>query len=79
MAQMCLRVHPDKTRLVYCQDGERRGIVLPVRGDPLLQRVSTYLRRRAQRQYERLRTYKRFQRWWSELLQRAPAYSSAGR
>ena len=25
MAQVGLRVHPDKTRIVYCQDGKRRG------------------------------------------------------
>lgn len=39
---------------------------------PLLQRVSTYLRRWAQRKYKRLRTYKRFKQWWTGLLQRAP-------
>jgi group II intron reverse transcriptase/maturase len=25
MAQVGLRLHPDKTRIVYCQDGQRRG------------------------------------------------------
>jgi retron-type reverse transcriptase len=25
MEQVGLRLHPDKTRIVYCQDGERRG------------------------------------------------------
>jgi hypothetical protein len=39
---------------------------------PLLQRVSTYLKRWAQKKYKRLRTYKRFKRWWTGLLQRAP-------
>ena len=33
--------------------------------DPLLQRVSTYLRRWAGKKYRRLRAYKRFQRWWT--------------
>lgn len=32
---------------------------------PLLRRVSTYLRRSAGRKYKRLRTYKRFKRWWT--------------
>jgi RNA-directed DNA polymerase len=150
MAQVGLRVHPDKTRIVYCKDGKRRGDhehtsftflgytfrarkarakngsyfcsflpamsaeALKAKSDrlrrmrihrrtdltldglaewlnpitagwlnyygrfyrsvmvPLLQRVSTYLRRWAQRKYKRLRTYKRFQRWWTGLLQRAP-------
>ena len=40
--------------------------------DPLLQRVNTYLRRWAGRKYKRLRTIKRFKRWWTGLLQRAP-------
>ena len=40
--------------------------------DPLLQRVSTYLRRWAGRKYKRLRAVKRFERWWTGLLQRAP-------
>jgi hypothetical protein len=39
---------------------------------PLLRRVSTYLRRWAQRKYKRLRTYKRFKAWWTGLLGRAP-------
>jgi len=25
MEQVGLRLHPDKTRIVYCQDGRRRG------------------------------------------------------
>ena len=40
--------------------------------DPLLQRVNTYMRRWAGRKYKRLRTIKRFKRWWTGLLQRAP-------
>ena len=39
---------------------------------PLLLRVSFYLRRWAARKYKRLRTYKRFKRWWTRLLQREP-------
>ena len=150
MAQVGLTVHPDKTRIVYCKDGKRRGEhehtsftflgytfrarkarakngsyfssflpamsneALKAKSDrlrkmrihrrtdlsledlaerlnpvtagwinyygrfypsvmvPLLQRVSTYLKRWAQRKHKRLRTYKRFQRWWTGLLKRAP-------
>lgn len=39
---------------------------------PLLRRVSLYLRRWAGRKYKRLRTFKRFQRWWTGLLERDP-------
>lgn len=39
---------------------------------PLLLRVSFYLRRWAARKYKRLRTYKRFKRWWTGLLERQP-------
>ena len=151
MSEVGLRLHPEKTRVVYCSDGKRRGkhehtqftflgftfrarkaqnskdgsyftSVLPaistealkaksaelrrmrihrrtnlilddlarwlnpiVAGwmnyygryyrsaiTPLLQRVSTYLRRWAGKKYKRLRTYKRFKRWWAGLLQREP-------
>ena len=41
--------------------------------DPLLRRVSTYLRRWAGKKYKRLRTYTRFKRWWAGLLEREPA------
>ena len=40
--------------------------------DPLLRRVSFYLRRWAGKKYERLRTHKRFQRWWAGLQEREP-------
>ncbi len=40
--------------------------------DPLLQRVNTYLRRCAGKKYRRLRTFKRFKRWWTGLLEREP-------
>ena len=40
--------------------------------DPLLQRVSSYLRRWAAKKYRRLRSAKRFDRWWTELLMRQP-------
>jgi RNA-directed DNA polymerase len=40
--------------------------------EPLLRRVSTYLRRWAGKKYRRLRTYKRFKRWWTGLIERAP-------
>ncbi|WP_298342974.1 group II intron maturase-specific domain-containing protein, partial [Ferrimicrobium sp.] len=39
---------------------------------PLLQRVSSYLRRWAGKKYRRLRTHKRFKRWWIGLLERVP-------
>lgn len=39
---------------------------------PLLRRVSLYLRRWAGRKYKRLRTYKRFERWWTGILEREP-------
>jgi RNA-directed DNA polymerase len=39
---------------------------------PLLRRISIYLRRWAGKKYRRLRTYKRFKRWWAGLLERAP-------
>ncbi len=39
---------------------------------PLLRRVSSYLRRWAAKKYKRLRTYKRFKRWWAGLLAREP-------
>ena len=151
MGEVGLRIHPDKTRIVYCKDGRRRGdhehtsfthlgFTFRARGargtksgraftgflpamstealkaksdqlrrmrihrrtdltledlarwlnpivagwmnyygryyrtvmDPLLQRVNTYMRRWAGRKYKRLRTIKRFKRWWTGLLQRAP-------
>jgi RNA-directed DNA polymerase len=40
--------------------------------EPLLQRVSTYLRRWARKKYKRLRNYRRFKRWWTGLQQREP-------
>jgi RNA-directed DNA polymerase len=39
---------------------------------PLLRRINIYLRRWAGKKYRRLRTYKRFKRWWTGLLERAP-------
>jgi RNA-directed DNA polymerase len=150
MQEVGLRLHPDKTRIVYCQDGKRRGEhehtqftflgftfrarkaratgggyftsflpaisteALKAKGadlrrmrihrrtdlslddlarwlnpivagwmgyygqfywtvmDPLLQRVNTYLRRWAGKKYRRLRTYKRFKRWWTGLQAREP-------
>ena len=39
---------------------------------PLLRRVSTYLTRWAGKKYRRLRTYKRFKRWWTALIAREP-------
>ena len=40
--------------------------------EPLLQRVSTYLRRWAGKKYKRLRNYRRFKRWWTGLQEREP-------
>jgi group II intron reverse transcriptase/maturase len=148
MNEVGLRLHPDKTRIVYCKDGRRRaehehtsftflGYAFRARGArsktgrnftgflpaistealkaksarlrelrihrrtdltldglarwlnpiiagwmryygryyrsalyPLLKRVNTYLRRWAGRKYKRLRTHKRFSRWWAGLLHR---------
>jgi len=39
---------------------------------PLLRRVNIYLRRWAGKKYKRLRTYKRFKRWWTGILERDP-------
>jgi RNA-directed DNA polymerase len=39
---------------------------------PLLRRVNIYVRRWAGKKYKRLRTYKRFKRWWTGLLTRVP-------
>jgi RNA-directed DNA polymerase len=150
MGELGLRVHPEKTRIVYCKDAKRRGEhehtsftflgytfrarkargkngryftgfmpavsaeALKAKSDrlrgmrihrrtdlsldelarwlnpivagwmryygrfyrsalhPLLQRVSTYLRRWAGKKYKRLRTRKRFKRWWTGLIQRQP-------
>jgi RNA-directed DNA polymerase len=41
--------------------------------DPLLRRINTYLRRWAGNKYRRrLRSYRRFWRWWNGLLEREP-------
>lgn len=149
MQEVGLRIHPDKTRIVHCKDGRRRGdhehtsftflgFTFRARGarsrngtftgflpamstealkaksaglrrmrihrrtdltldglaawlNPivagwmnyygrfygsvmhhLLQRVNTYVRRWAGRKYKRLRTIKRFKRWWTGLQQREP-------
>jgi RNA-directed DNA polymerase len=150
MQEVGLRLHPDKTKIVYCKDSKRRGShehtcftflgfcfrprqarrkdgvrftsfspaispdALKAKGaelramrihrrpilslndlarwlnpivagwmryygrfnrrvlHPLLRRVSTYLRRWAGKKYRRLRSYKRFKRWWAGLLDRAP-------
>ena len=151
MQEVGLRLHPDKTHVVYCKDGKRRGRhehtsftflgyafrarearskhgggsftsflpaispeALKATGErvrsmrihrhstlslndlaawlnpivagwmhyygrfyrtalhPLLRRVNTYLRRWAGKKYRRLRTHKRFKRWWTGLLQREP-------
>src|SRR5665213_292782 len=151
MSEVGLRLHPEKTRVVYCKDDNRRGehehttftflgfafrareaingktgvhftsfqpAISPealkakgarlrelrihtrtnlslndlarwlnpiVRGwmnyygryyrtelHPLLRRVSTYLRRWAGKKYKRLRTFKRFKRWWTGLQHREP-------
>jgi RNA-directed DNA polymerase len=39
---------------------------------PILQRINTYLLRWAGKKYKRLRSYKRFTRWWGGLLDREP-------
>jgi RNA-directed DNA polymerase len=150
MAQVGLRLHPDKTRIVYCKDSNRRGEhehtdltflgytfrprkarnrngvnftsfspaispdALLAKGDrlremripkctgltldqlarwinpivsgwinyygryyrsalvPLLQRLNTYLRRWAAKKYQRLRSAKRQQEWWTALQGREP-------
>jgi RNA-directed DNA polymerase len=40
---------------------------------PLLQRVNAYVRRWTGKKYRRLRNLKRFERWWSGLIERQPA------
>jgi RNA-directed DNA polymerase len=150
MQEVGLELHPDKTRVVYCQDGKRRrrhehtrftflGFTFRARKarnkgggyftgflpamstealkarsarlrelriqrrttlslddlarwlnpivagwmhyygrfyrtaiEPLLRRVSSYLRRWAGKKYRRLQTYKRFKRWWAGVLAREP-------
>ena len=150
MQEVGLRIHPDKTKIVYCKDGKRRGdhehtsftflgfafrarkarskdgayftSFLPAISPealkaksaelrkmrihrrtnlslddlakwlnpivagwmnyygryyrsavyPLLQRVSTYMRRWAGKKYKRLRAHNRFRRWWLGLLAREP-------
>jgi RNA-directed DNA polymerase len=150
MQEVGLRLHPDKTRIVYCKDSKRRaehehtsfkflGYEFRARGarsrtgtmftgflpaissealqakggrlremrihrrtdlslndlaawlnpivagwmryygrfyrsalSPLLRRVSFYLKRWAGNKYKRLRTHKRFQRWWAGLQTREP-------
>lgn len=39
---------------------------------PLLQRINTYLMRWAGRKYKRLRSYKRFKKWWFGVIDRDP-------
>jgi len=154
MSEVGLRLHPEKTKLVYCKDGNRRGEdehtsfsflgfafrareavngktgacfsgflpaisaeALTARGaamrihrhsdlslddlakwlnrivagwmnyygrfyrsalHPLLRRLSFYLRRWAGKKYKRLRTHKRFQRWWAGLQSRAPGLLPTG-
>ena len=151
MEEVGLRLHPEKTRIVYCRDGRRRGDhehtsftflgftfrareakgrngehftgFLPAMSTealkakstelramrihrrttltlddlarwlnpivagwmnyygrfyrsgmyPLLQRVSSYVRCWTGKKYRRLRNLKRFQRWWTGLIERQPA------
>jgi RNA-directed DNA polymerase len=151
MQEVGLRLHPDKTRIVLCKDGRRRGehehtsftflgftfrgrMALGRSGEyftgflpamstealkakstelramrihrrttptlddlarwlnpivagwmayygrfyrsamaPLLQRVNAYVRRWTGKKYRRLRNLKRFERWWSGLIERQPA------
>lgn len=40
---------------------------------PLLQRITTYLRRWAGKKYRQLLAFKRFKRWWTGLLERQPS------
>lgn len=39
---------------------------------PLLHRINTYLMRWARKKYRRLRSVKRFNVWWKDLVHRAP-------
>jgi RNA-directed DNA polymerase len=41
--------------------------------DPLLRRVSFYLKRWAGKKYKRLRAHTRFQSWWTGLQGREPS------
>jgi hypothetical protein len=40
--------------------------------DRLLKRINTYLVRRAQRKYKRLRPFRKALRWWARLTERQP-------
>ena len=40
--------------------------------NPLVHRINTYLMRWAQKKYRRLRSFKRFQAWWTGLVDREP-------
>ena len=39
---------------------------------PLLQRINTYLMRWAGNKYKRLRSYRRFTKWWLGIIDREP-------
>jgi RNA-directed DNA polymerase len=43
---------------------------------PLLRRVNAYLRRWTAKKYKRLRSYKRFTKWWTGLTERQPTLFS---
>ena len=45
---------------------------------PLLRRVNLYVRRWAGKKYRRLRTYERFKRWWTGILNESPICSPNG-
>jgi len=150
MEEVGLRLHPDKTRIVYCKDTKRRaafphvsfrflgytfrpryargrngqfftgflpavspealkamgqqlrswrvhlrtghtldqlaGWLNPIIGgwlnyyghfyrsalNPLVLRINTYLMRWARKKYRKLRSFKRFKAWWTQVLQREP-------
>jgi hypothetical protein len=44
----------------------------------LLQRINTYLMRRAGKKYKRLRSCKRFKAWWLGIIDRDPSCSPTG-
>ena len=39
---------------------------------PLLRRINAYLMRWAANKYERLRSYKKREKWWAGLIEREP-------
>jgi RNA-directed DNA polymerase len=87
MAEAGRQLHPDKTRIVYCEDRNRRrsdyaetpfiflGYTFPARQALARQGGSVMFSAflpRGQRKYKRLRSYKKVRKWWKGLIARQP-------